>query len=163
MWPLVSGQLRIWRCDVVDIGGYQGLSYAILLEALIELKSRRNFNEVEQYLDGFNETLWGEVLPVPRAFIHRTKLLVQSKRIKTMDDLKTALWELMLVSIIKHNNTTPSEIARNLSVAPSSVCHSLKKLQRRGVLRKCGSRNSKYRVSSEWKKYFGMSGQSIKI
>lgn len=145
---------------MVDISGYKGLSYAILLEALIELKSKKDIAAVEQYLDGFNETLWGEVLPVPRTFIHRTKILVRSKKIKTVEDLKNALWELMLISLVKHGQANTSEISRNLSMPVGSICRSLRKLRQHGVIFK---RGNKYKVSSRWKKYFGVSGQSIKI
>lgn len=144
---------------MVNIGGYKGLSYAILLQAFTELQSHETVADAEKYLDEFNETLWGEVLPVPRDFIERTKILVDKKHIKTIENLKIVLWELMMVTIIKNESCSVGDIASNLGIPVSSVCKTLKKLQGKGII--VGHKNIRttiYRVDSKWKQYFGLNG-----
>jgi predicted Rossmann fold nucleotide-binding protein DprA/Smf involved in DNA uptake len=144
---------------MVNIGGYKGLSYAILLQAFTELQSHETVADAEKYLDEFNETLWGEVLPVPRDFIERTKILVDKKHIKTIETLKIVLWELMMVTIIKNEPCSVGDIANNLGIQTASICKTLKKLQNKGVIvRSKRARPATYRVGNGWKEYFGLNG-----
>jgi len=113
--------------------GFKTLSYELVSNALISA-GRYDDGEAKNFLKGYRETIWSEILPVDDDMIDRAL----RARLKSSSRVKEFFVHVAALRMAERGGITPTQFALHLGLTIPKASTILTELKRRGKL-KCVS------------------------